>query len=202
MTSRARKTETTEPSTVDSPQETQQLAMRDQIDALQYRSEQYDDEALRELTTFEAAFALAEQIHGPVDDVAHVLGDGFALLKDDGKKRLAGVPVLFMEWNFYAGEYGSNFVAVRAVTRNEDGGMSKYIFNDGSAGIANMLAEYTKKTGRSGALFARHGLTASEYTYCEECGNAMSVQEEALDSIHRSEGKHKKATTYYIDTSL
>lgn len=181
------------------PEEQQQVTLRDSIVPGLYKSEQYDEEALRDGDTFEYYARLAAEAYGSVDDVAHVLGDGFALLKgEEAKRRLVDIPLMFMSWDFYKGEYGSNFVAVRVVAQNPDGKVSKYILNDGSTGIADMLANYTKRTGKTGALFARHGLRASDYIYCEACGSVPTDPDEA----HKAAGKHKKASTFYIDTSV
>lgn len=159
----------------------------------------FDEETLRNLTNFEDALRLAQEEFGNVDEAGKVLGDGFALLKDDGKARLVGVPVLLLNWDFYDGDFGSRFVAVRLVTHNPDGSINKYIVNDGSTGIADTLARYTERTGRNGGLFVRNGFRPSEYQYCEICGTAVDA---GADDDHKRAGKHRRATTYYLDTSL
>lgn len=141
----------------------------------------FNEDDLRALTSFDDAVRLATQEHGPIATVSDVLGDGFALLNN--KAILTGVPSLFMEWAFRDGDFGRPFVSVRVVARNADGGMSRYIVNDGSTGIAEQLAKYTKDTGKTGGLFAAHGLRASNY------------------EIETEEGP-KSATTYYIDTAV
>jgi hypothetical protein len=141
----------------------------------------FNEDDLRALTSFDEAVRLATQEHGPIATVSDVLGDGFALLNN--KAILTGVPCLFMEWAFRDGDFGRPFVSVRVVARNADGGMSRYIVNDGSTGIAEQLAAYTKKTGKLGGLFAAHGLRKSDY------------------DIETDEGP-KAATTYYIDTAV
>lgn len=198
---RASRTRTEEPTTVDTevpevtPEEQQQLAMRDQLPAEMYRSNAYTDDELRGATTFDEFVALAAEKFDQVDDVSEVLGDGFAVLKDN--KRLVGVPLLFLEWNFYPGKFGSNFVACRVIARNDNGSAQKYIINDGSTGIAEQLAAYTKDTGRTGGLGARHGLRASDYIYCGQCERAVDPK---TDAQHAKD--HIPAATYYIDTAV
>lgn len=160
--------------------------------------DRYDDEAFRDAQSWDDFVRLAQEAYGQIDDAGHVLGDGSTLLKEEDKKRLVGVPLMFMNWNFYPGDFGADFVAARVVARNPDGSASKYIINDGSTGVCDTLREYTKRTGKNGALFARHGLRTSEYTYCAACGEVKS--QPALDAHHASE--HKRAMTYYIDTAL
>lgn len=209
--SKAPKTETTQDGTADAtavleaagltttPPEQQQVATRP-VDALvpevMTQASAYDSDTMRELSSFDEAVRLATEAYGPIDDAAD-LGDGFALLKEEDKRRLVGIPLLFLEWNFYPGDYGSMFVAIRMVARNKDGGVSKYIVNDGSTGIADQLAAYTKRTGKSGGLMVRQGFRVSEYTYCELCGAVKCMSE----TVHRDSGAHKKAETYYVDTS-
>lgn len=181
------------------PVEQQQVATRPVDELPQEIAAQpstYDRDALRELNDFDAAVAMATAAHGPIDDASD-LGDGFALLKDDGKGRLVNVPLLFMEWSFYPGDFGSQFVAARVMARNPDGGISKYIVNDGSTGICDQLAAFSKRTGKYGGLLAKRGLRVSDYSYCEMCAK---VQCDNPDS-HRAMGKHKRAETYYIDTA-
>lgn len=182
------------------PIQQQEIAVRprDQIASeVASQPSAYDRDTLRQLNSFDAAVALATEAYGPVEDVADELGDGFALLDSDHKGRLIDVPLLFLEWSFYPGEFGSKFVAARVMARNPDGGTSKYIVNDGSTGIADQLAEYSKRTGKYGGLMAKRGLRASEYTYCELCRTVQCENSE----VHRSNGAHKKASTYYIDTA-
>lgn len=177
---------------------TQQVATRpaDELAPEMMHTRLFEEGDLRNIDSFEAALQLAAGVHGDLADASKEIGDGFALLDEAGKRRLVGVPLIFMEWSFYDGDYGSKFVAARVVARNPDGGVSKYIINDGSTGICDMLAKYQKETGRFGGLVARMGLRASEYTYCAECGSVVNPD---IDAEHRRD--HKAATTYYIDTS-
>jgi len=158
----------------------------------------YDNDTLRELSSWDEMLALVNEVEGGIDDVAHVLGDGFALLRN--KNLLIGAPFVAMEWHFYPGDFGSNFVAMRVAVRNTDGGLSKYIVNDGSTGLGEQLAEYTSRTGKQGGLFVRNGLRASEYDFCEACRTAE--RDCADPAKHKATGEFKKATTFYLDTSL
>jgi hypothetical protein len=157
----------------------------------------FDADTMRELSDFDEAVRLATEAYGPVVQADQEIGDGFAILGDKSKGRLVNVPLLFMEWSFYPGDFGTQFVAARVVARNPDGGVSRYIVNDGSTGIADQLAAYSKRTGKYGALMVKKGLRVSEYTYCELC----RVVNCELPDAHKSMGQHKKAETYYLDTS-
>jgi hypothetical protein len=168
----------------------------DQIVGEIIKTNMFSETELRQLSSFDDALELARVAHGTLIDAAKEIGDGFALLKDEDKRRLVGVPMILLEWSFYDGDYGAKFVAIRLVTRNPDGGASKYIINDGSTGICEMLAGYQNRTGRTGGLVCRNGLRSSEYTYCVECQRVVNPSE---DTGHSKD--HKAATTYYIETS-
>lgn len=162
-------------------------------------ADRFDSDALQGIASFEDAINLVGTTLGYVDDAAKVMGDGFALLSSDGAKaRLVNKPLILMSWSFHPGDYGSEFAAIRIVAQEDNGSISKYIVNDGSTGVAKMLREYTNKTGKHGGLIVRHGFRASEFDYCEECRSAACT--DVAD--HKEAGFHKKATTYYIDTSL
>lgn len=159
----------------------------------------FSEEALRGITSFEDAARLLYLNDIAIDNAAAVLGDGFALLKDERKNILVGVPMLILEWNFYPGDFGDTFAALRLVSRNPDGSAGKYIVNDGSTGIAKALKNYTARTGKTSGLMVPNGFRSSAYTFCETCGRPLANGE--ADDDHREAGKHKKATTYYLDTS-
>lgn len=167
--------------------ESQEVAVRRALDEITPEilgtASVFDEDALRELRTFDEAVALTTTHQGPVDTADAVLGDGFAVLSKEGKARLCGVPLLLMEWAFRPGDFGTPFVSVRLAARNPDGGMSRYIVNDGSTGIAEQLAKFTKKTGRMGGLLVKNGFRKSEYDYTDETGET------------------RPAVTYYLDTS-
>lgn len=111
------------------------------------------------------------------------LGTGFAVLDKEGKRRLVGVPLLFVFWQFNNGDQGV-FVSTHVVQVDMMGKLvGKYIINDGSTGICQQLRDYTEHTQSFKGLFAPKGLRASDYDFTDEQGNTS------------------KATTFYIDTS-
>lgn len=175
-------------------EEVREVARRRAIDSIvpgiMDQGSQYGDSELRQMATFEEAVRLTQEAHGGVSVVSEELGDGFALLND--KSKLIGVPCLFMEWAFREGDFSRPFVSVRIAARNPDGGLSRYIINDGSTGLADQLAEYTKQTGKLGGLFAVHGLRVSEY----------DVDKDGVPVGKDSPDKAGKAATFYIDTSV
>lgn len=121
----------------------------------------FDEDALRSLSSFDDALKLAERVHGQVENVADVLGDGFTLVND--KADLEGLAMILLEWTFRQGDYDRPYVSVRAVARLKNGQPWKVIFNDGGSGIAEQLAKHTKKTGKTGGLVVPKGLNRSEY---------------------------------------
>lgn len=159
----------------------------------------FSEEALRDIVSFEDAARLLYANDVAIDDAATVIGDGFALIRKERKGILVGVPLLILEWNFYPGDYGDTFVAMRVVARNPDGSAGKYIVSDGSTGIAESLRKYTARTGKATGLMVRNGFRASDYTYCNTCDRPLRNGE--ADDEHRDAGEHVKATTYYLDTS-
>ena len=167
----------------DAGTETAAKRIADEIPAELVKGNSWTEEQLREVTTFEDALRLTEETFGVIAAADEVLGDGFTLLRSDQKDLLTGRPMLLMEWSFYEGDFGGNFAAIRAVVQNPDKSVSRYIFNDGSAGICEQLARYTKRTGITGGLVVRQGLRRSDYTYTDE------------------EGNERPASTYYLDVS-
>jgi hypothetical protein len=161
----------------------------------------FDEDALRAIASFDDALALTREYLGEIEEADQVLGDGFSVLKQDDKGRLVGVPLILMEWNFYPGDYGSDFVAVRIAARNENGTIGKYILNDGSTGIATMLRRYADRTGKRGGLFVKHGLSVSEYDYCSMCQKAASKCD--VPDVHKNSPERlwRPAKTFYLDTS-
>jgi hypothetical protein len=164
----------------------------DRIPADMVVSKTFTDDDLRALTSFEQALALTQQTHGEVVDAANVLGNGFVVLDNRNKAKLVGVPVLLMDWQFNAGNFG-RFVSAYLVAKNDDGSIGRWILNDGSKGVAETLAKYTEDTGKSGGLLVQTGLRSSDYTFCSECRGAVDPFE---DSDHRA--FHGPATTYYL----
>ena len=147
----------------------------------------FDEDALRNAQSFDDFVELTRQTHGEVVEVGSVMGDGFTLIDADDKARLVGIPLLFMEWTFRDGDFGRPYVSVRVIARLPGGMMGRYIFNDGSTGIADQLAKYTKKTGKLGGLVVPMGLRESNYEVELPDGNGGAIM--------------SPATTYYVDTS-
>jgi hypothetical protein len=164
----------------------------DSIPADQLVTKTFTDDDLRSLVSFDQALALTQQTHGEIVDAERELGNGFRVLDNKDKMKLVGVPILLMDWTFNDGNFGK-FVSVYLAAKNEDGSMGRWILNDGSTGIATMLAEYTQKTDRRGGLLVRGGLRFSEYPYCSECRQAVDPIE---DNMHAS--AHSLARTYYL----
>lgn len=135
-------------------------------------------QAYHDINSFDDAVELARLTYGDANVVAasEVLGDGFKMVEN--KDTLIGVPFFAIAWNFLMGDHGE-YVAVRLVTEDN----KKLVMVDGSSGVFQMLANYSKKTGRAGGLFCQKGLRRSDYTYTDEGG------------------KEKSARTYYLDVS-
>lgn len=200
MTARARKESTVDTENTFPGQVTEdELNTASTEDSQMVLSDRYDTEALQKIGSFQEALELVGSTLGYVEDAAKAMGDGFALLSSDGAKaRLVKKPLILMSWDFYPGDFGDEFAAIRIVAQEDNGTISKYIVNDGSTGVAKMLREFTNKTGKRGGLLVRNGFRASEYDFCEECRSATCAE----PVPHKEAGHHKRATTYYIDTSL
>lgn len=182
-----------------STQDTTAVATGENVSAELSIVDGFTEDALRSIASFDDAAQLLYNNNVGIVDAASVLGDGFALLKEERKSILIGVPLLVLGWKFYPGEYGEEFVALRLVARNPDGSAGKYILTDGSTGIAETLKNYTARTGSRSGLMVRNGLRASSYIYCEACERTLAANE--TDDEHKAAKKHKPATTYYLDTS-
>lgn len=135
-------------------------------------------QAYHDIGSFADAVNLARDTYGAenVAVAADVLGDGFKIVEN--KDTLIGVQFFAIAWNFLMGDHGE-YVAVRLVTEDN----RKLVLMDGSTGIFQMLANYSKKTGLAGGLLCQKGLRRSDYTYKGE------------------DGKEKSAQTYYLDVS-
>lgn len=160
-----------------------------------------DDADLRGIGSYEDALALAEQINGNVIDIAEELGSGFALLDD--KNKLVGQEMVLIQWRFSSGDYGM-FVSVGLVTKA--GG--KYIINDGSAGIRDMLLEFSQSTKRFGGMKVPKGLRVSTYPTCPDCGRPLTTDEPVCTAEVKGGvecgyvgEKRGKGETFYLDTS-
>lgn len=173
------------------PPEKQQIvrAIDEMVPEIIGDTSSFDEDALRAGDSFDYYLNLAREVHGDVVDAGNVLGDGFTLLDASDKALLVGIPLLFMEWTFRDGDFGRAYVSVRVVARMKGGTLGRYIFNDGSTGIADQLAKYTKKTGKMGGLGVPKGLRESSY------------EVELPDPRDPSKTIMSPATTYYVDTS-
>jgi hypothetical protein len=143
----------------------------------------WDEETLRNITSFDDAVRLVEETHGPIVSADEELGDGFTLLSTEDKDLLIGLPMLLMAWRFNDGDAG-RFVSIRVLVQNRDKSVSRYIFNDGSTGICEQLAKFQLRTGRAGGLKVQNGLRRSDYLYEDP-----------------TTGEQRPASTYYLDTS-
>jgi hypothetical protein len=108
---------------------------------------------------------------------AAALGTGWAILNNKDKARLAGVPMLILNYQFNEGDNGE-FVSVEVLTNTE-----RLIVNDGSTGIYRQLKELAE-SGELRAIYCKHGLRESKYEYEDP-----------------KTGEKKPASTFYIDTS-
>jgi hypothetical protein len=183
------------PEALDMPENVTDFAAAQEAKALAKR-DRVDDETLRNIASFEDAFALATELYGDVTDVTEELGNGFTLITD--KAPLVGKEMIVVSCAFSDGDFGQ-FASVAAVTK--DGG--KFIFNDGSTGVYNQLFELVRTKKRTGGFHLPSGLTASTYPTCPPsdggCSrarpNGMKVcQHCGNESERRSEG-----TTYFIN---
>lgn len=153
-----------------------------------------DEDVLREIESFDQAYALAAEAYGGVVDASELLGTGFDVLNSDEKKQLVNVPFIVLDSRIHEGEQGQ-FCSLVAVT--EKG--ARYIINDGSTGIYAQVQRLRNKTGKDGGWLIRHGLRDSEYPTCKNCGKphptkvtkCMVCQD---DSADRGVGR-----TFYLD---
>lgn len=143
----------------------------------------FSDADLRAITSFDDAMALVAETYGQenVFTADQVIGNGFRVLSSREKDRLIGAECMFINWRFNPGKYNDEFVTALVVTRAGE----KYLLNDSGSGICKQLQQVTESTGREGGMYARHGLSRSDYEY-----------EDA------ETGKMTPASTYYIDTSV
>lgn len=140
----------------------------------------FDNDTLRGISSWDHALTLvAEENQGEVYSSAD-LGNGFEIL--DEKDRLIGVPLIFIQWQSYKGDFG-DFVSAYVMARfSKDGNSAgKFVLNDGGTGIAQQLMDFTERTERNSGLVANHGLRKSTYDNPYEPGT--------------------KAHTFYIDTT-
>jgi len=134
-------------------------------------------ESLVAIKTFDDALALLRETYGEssVAVASEVLGDGFKMLAE--KDQLIGCAFLAVAWQFTMGDHGEYVIARIITARNE-----KLVITDGSTGIYQQFADYSKRSGKFNGLYVEQGLRRSDYTYDDN-------------------GKEKAASTYYLDVS-
>lgn len=159
----------------------------------------FADSDLAEVDSWETAMSFVEGAFGDVVNAADVLGTGFRQADEDDKMRLCGVPLVLMQWMFYAGDFGEDFVAINAIQRHDNGSISKWVIIDGGTGLCQELKSYTKKTGRSGGLGVPKGLRVSKYYIDAETKKALTKAEVA--EYMSTKQKMVPAHTFYLDLS-
>lgn len=137
----------------------------------------YNRNQLKELSSFDDALRLAQEVYGDIVQASAELGDGFEIVGKDEKSQFIKVPMILLSWGFGKGDHGE-FVSIRAVTK--DG--RRVVINDGSTGIYAQLREYTDLNNRDGGMFVARGFRKSDYEYDDN-------------------GTPKPATTFYLDTA-
>jgi hypothetical protein len=162
----------------------------DQLKSLA-RAEKFSDANLREVQTFEQAFALAEEAWGEVIDISKELGNGFMLVTD--KSVLIDVPFVILSFAFNEGTWGT-FTSVAVVTKDN----RKFIFNDGSTGVCEQLVELAREHKRFGGYLVQGGLSQSTYATCVECGRSKSAAAVACPHCGDESEKRGNASTYYL----
>ncbi len=115
---------------------------------------------LSAVTSFDEAMEMAASTFGGVIDASEVFGDGFVLANKDD---LIGIPFVILNYTFHKGDFGDDFVVCRAVTAADQ----KVVITDGSTGIREQLRSFN---GQNGGIFAKRGLTKSEYVYKDDKG--------------------------------
>lgn len=159
----------------------------------------FADVDLADVDSWETALSFVEGAFGEVVNAADVLGSGFKMASEDDMMRLVGVPLILMQWMFYAGDFGKDFVAINAIQHHDNGSITKWVITDGGTGICNQLTEYTKKTGRSGGLGVPKGLRVSNYYIDRDTKTALTKVEvaEGLTTGRKMDPAH----TFYLETS-
>lgn len=158
------------------------------------RAQQFSDEELRNVDSFESAFALAESMFGEVTDVTQELGNGFTLITD--KAPLVNTAFVILSCAFNEGDFGT-FASIACVTKAGE----KYIFNDGSTGVHNQLFELILTKKRTGGFLAPTGLNASEYDTCAN-KDCLRARPNAMKTcVHCGDTSEKRgtATTYFLN---
>lgn len=153
-----------------------------------------DEDALRQVESFDQAFALAADVWGGVVDASELLGTGFDVLNSEEKTQLLNVPFVILDTAVHDGEQGE-FCSIVAVT--EKG--ARYIINDGSTGIYQQILKLREKTEKNGGWLVRHGLRKSEYATCKECGKPHQTKEKVCGLCGSEESVRGLGRTFYLD---
>jgi hypothetical protein len=159
----------------------------------------FSREDLSSIATWEDALRLAQSEYGTIVTAEEEIGDGFRVATEDEERRLVGVPLFLLEWTFRAGDFGDDYVSIRAIAQGENGAITKWIINDGGTGICRDLRDFTKKTGRLGGLRVKNGLRVSDYQVDNDTKQVLS-KTEYKQAI--SDGRKTfPGYTFYLDTS-
>lgn len=131
----------------------------------------YDDDALRNVRSFDDAVALlASSGVTPVDVTDY--GTGFDVID---KQRLVDNPFVILEYKFAKGDFGEEFAIAYVVTESGEKG----ILTDGGTGVCKQLQSLAAQNVWNG-IVCRKGLDRSDYEHVDE------------------NGKRTPATTYYL----
>lgn len=120
-----------------------------------------DDDTLASISSLDDALKVLSDAGIGATDIAD-LGDGFSVMD---KSEFVNVPLVVLDWKFSSGDYGDEFAIMRIVTA--DG--RKAVLTDGSTGIRNQLASFSRH-GIVGGVIVKRGLTRSDYEYVDEKG--------------------------------
>lgn len=145
------------------------------------------NDELLEISSFEDAIALVEEVYGTVLLADQVIGNGFRMLAN--KSALVGKGIVLLKWKFLPGDFAREYVNMLIVTEDGD----RYLVNDGSTGIAAQLREYSDRADRFGGMVVRNGFTESSYTFCSEPGCVLGAK--CQEEGH----KRTPASTFYLD---
>lgn len=161
----------------------------------------FTDDQLRGITSFDDAVSLAAEQHGAVVAASDELGNGFAVLDDESKGRIVGVPLMLLEWSFNAGDYGEDFVSIRAVAFFDGRGIEKVVINDGGTGIRQQLKDYQDRTGKTGGMIVKNGLRESQYPTYPKDWPVQELRNKPIPKGVDIPSNAGKASTFYLDTS-
>jgi hypothetical protein len=153
-----------------------------------------NEDVLRDITSFDQAYALAAESYGGVVDASELLGTGFEVLNSEDKSRLLNVPLIVLDSRIHDGEQGE-FCSLVVVT--EQG--ARYIVNDGSKGIYLQVLRLREKTEKEGGWLVRHGLRQSEYATCKNCGQPRQAKEAECGVCGDEDTARGTGRTFYLD---